>query len=76
MLANEQEPKKKKKGLLNKMGLDQGSVSHAPPAPPVAQPGIFPGSAECELNERAKDEAVGTKVRSKLNDRKGVPRGR
>jgi hypothetical protein len=76
MLDNEQEPnKKKKKGILSKMGLDQGSVEKAPAAPPMAQPGIFPGSAEGELSARNQEEAVGSMVRSKLKDRKGAPRG-
>jgi hypothetical protein len=76
-MLNEQEPqKKKKKGLLSeKMGLDQGSVEKAPAAPPMAQPGIFPGSAEGELSARNQEEAVGSMVRSKLKDRKGAPRG-
>jgi len=70
-MDNEQEPnKKKKKGLLPKMGLDEGSVEHAPPA---AKPGIFPGSAEGELNDRNREEAVGAKVRDKLSRR---PNGR
>jgi hypothetical protein len=73
MLANEQEPKKqkKKKGLLyEKMGLDQGSETYEPPA---TKPGIFPGSVEGELNARAQEEEVGTKVQEKLSRR---PNGR
>ncbi len=76
MHENEKEPKKKKRGLLNlkeKMGLDQGSESYAPPAP---RPGVFPGSAEGELNERSREEIVTDKVHSKLKDRKGAPRAR
>jgi hypothetical protein len=75
MQANEQEPnKKKKKGLLSeKMGLDQGSETFAPP---MAQPGIFPGSAEAELNERSRDEVVSDKVRSRMKDRRSPPNGR
>ena len=70
----EQEPKKKKRSKLlsDKMGLDRGSVEHAPPRPP---PGIFPGSAEGELNARSQEEAVGTKVQEKLGNRR-IPNGR
>jgi len=70
MRDKEQEPKKKKKGLLPKMGLDEGSVSHAPAAP---KPGILPGSVEGELNRRSQEEAVGTKIQDKLSRR---PNGR
>ena len=72
MLDKEQEPnkKKKKRDLPGKMGLDLGSETHAPP---MAKPGIFPGSAEGELNQRNQDEAVGTKVKDKLSRR---PNGR
>ena len=71
MPIDKQEPKKKKKGLLSeKMGLDQGSEKHAPPMP---QPGIFHGSPEAELNERNREEEVGTKVKDKINRR---PNGR
>jgi hypothetical protein len=73
MQANKQEPKKKKGLLSEKMGLDQGSVTFAPP---MAQPGIFPGSPEAELNERSREEAVTTKVRSKMKDRRSPPVGR
>ena len=75
MITNDQEPrKKKKKGLLSeKMGLDQGSTTLAPPMAPGA---VFPGSAEGELNARNQEEAVSDKVHSKLKDRKGAPRGR
>jgi hypothetical protein len=66
MLDKEQEPKKKKKGLLPKMGLDEGSVAHAPSAP---QPGIIASSPEEELNQRSRDEAVGTKIQDKLSKR-------
>ena len=73
MLDNEQEPikKKKKKGSLSeRMGLDQGSETRAPPMP---QPGILPGSVEGELNKRSQEEAVSTKVKDKLGRR---PNGR
>jgi hypothetical protein len=72
MLDNEQEPnkKKKKRDLSSKMGLDQGSDTHAPP---MAQPGLFPGSAEGELNARNEEQAVGAKVKDKLSRR---PNGR
>jgi hypothetical protein len=75
MLNNEQEPKKKKKkGLLSeKMGLDQGSETFAPPKPP---PEVFPGSAEEELNKRSRDGVVSDKIHNKLNNRKGAPRAR
>jgi hypothetical protein len=74
MLDDEQEPKKKKRSKLlsDKMGLDKGSVEHAPP---MAQPGIFPGSAAGELNERSQDGAVGAKVQDKLKSRR-IPNGR
>ncbi len=70
MLANEQEPKikKKKKGLLSeRMGLDQGSETFAPPRP---RPGILPGSPEAELNARAEKETLGTAVQDKLKNRR------
>ena len=69
MPNDEQEPKKKKKkGLLyEKMGLDRGSDTYAPPA---AKPGIFPGSAEEELNARNRDAAVGEKLQEKLRSRR------
>jgi hypothetical protein len=72
MMDNEQEPnkKKKKRDLSSKMGLNQGSDMHAPP---MAQPGLFPGSAEGELNSRNEEQAVGAKVKDKLNRR---PNGR
>ncbi len=72
MLDKEQEPKKgkKKKGLSAKMGLDVGSTSFAPPA---AKPGLFPGSAEGELNARSQEESIGTKLQDKLSRR---PNGR
>jgi hypothetical protein len=66
MLDKEQEPKKKKKGLLPKMGLDEGSVAHAPEAP---KPGLLTGSPEAELNQRSRDEAVGSKIQDKLSRR-------
>lgn len=74
MPIKEQEPKKKKKGLLSeKMGLDQGSEAYAPPR---TQPGIFPGSPEGELNERSQEEVVSDKIHNKLNARKGAPYAR
>jgi hypothetical protein len=78
MLPNEQEPNKKKKKapLFSKMGLTEGSVEKAPSAPPMAQPGIFPGSAAGELNERSQEEVVSSKIQGKLSDRKGALRGR
>ncbi len=73
MLNKEQESKKKKKGLSEKMGLDQGSETHAPPAP---RPGIFAGSAAGELNERSREQVVSDKIHNKLNNRKGTSNGR
>lgn len=74
MPNNEQEPKKKKKGLLSeKMGLDRGSETFAPPR---TQPGVPLGSAEEELNRRSREGVVSDKIHNKLNDRKGAPRAR
>ena len=75
MLNNEQEPKKKKKkGLLSeKMGLDRGSETFAPPKAP---PEVFSGSVEEELNKRSREGVVSDKIHNKLNDRKGAPRAR
>ena len=68
----EKEPRKKKVGLYDNMGLDQRSEKQAPPAP---QPGIFPGSAEGELNERA-NQNVSTRIQDKLKARRGEQNGR
>jgi hypothetical protein len=81
MLANEQDPKKKKKkpGLLfDKMGLDQGSETYQPktmPSPMDQPGGIFTGSPEAALNLRNRDTAVGTKVEEKLRSRRGATNG-
>ena len=72
MVSSEKEPRKKKVGLYDNMGLDQRSEKMTPPQAP---PGIFPGSAEGELNERA-NQNVSTRIQDKLKARRGEQNGR
>jgi len=79
MLMDEKDQKKKKKPSLlgERMGIDQGSGVFSPPAAqpaPVAQPGLFPGSAAMALNDQ--NNEVANKIDDKLKTRRNMTGGR